>query len=143
MSDAPAMQPERRRGKSSERWRPAHRAPEDEDLEDLEGNDMAEGAAAGAGEGGEQLYRRPYRDDEMLDAAHQRIQQRKDAEEKLHERLMGHLGQLPSRRETELARAARAPLDAPPQKDPAEVDAKAPITALQRALDAAGMPGWV
>ena len=38
---------------------------------------------------------RPYREDNTMDAAHERIQQRKDAEQKLHARLMGHLGQLP------------------------------------------------
>ena len=61
---------------------------------------------------------RPYREDGTMDAAHVRIQQRKEAEDMLHDRLMGHLGQLPTRRQTELARAGRPPIDAPPARDP-------------------------
>lgn len=139
MSDAPAMQADGRRGMSSDRGRPARRALKDNDgdsQEQVQG--WQDDAVVEQQQQQQQRYSRPYRDDEMLDAAHQRIQQRKDAEERLQERLIGHLGQLPSRRETELARAARAPLDAPPRKDPAEVDPKSPA-ALQRALEAAGM----
>jgi hypothetical protein len=80
---------------------------------------------------------RPYREDDTMGPAHQRIQQRKEAEDKLHDRLMGHLNQLPSRRETELARATRAPIDAPPPRDPAEEEERTPRD-VRRALLAAG-----
>ena len=56
---------------------------------------------------------RPYRDDEMLISAHERILQRKSEEELKQQRLMSHVRELPTRRQTELARAERAPLDAP------------------------------
>ena len=56
---------------------------------------------------------RPYRDDEMLISAHERILQRKGEEELKQQRLMSHVRELPTRRQTELARAERAPLDAP------------------------------
>jgi len=94
---------------------------------------------AGEEEGGEEesFVARPYRDDDTMGLAHQRIMQRKEAEDKLHDRLMGHLHQLPSRRETELARAARAPIDAPPPRDPAEEEERAPRD-VRRALMAAG-----
>ena len=94
---------------------------------------------AGEEEGGEEesYVARPYRDDDTMGLAHQRIMQRKEAEDKLHDRLMGHLQQLPSRRETELARAARAPIDAPPSRDHAEEEERAPRD-VRRALMAAG-----
>jgi len=86
---------ERERSKSADRDRtaPAHHALDEDEDKDAEDMVTADDRS------------RPYREDTTMDAAHQRIQQRKEAEHALQERLMGHLGQLPSRRETELARA--------------------------------------
>ena len=84
-----------------------------------EGEDDEAGQPGQAGQAG-QDDARPYRQDPKMHAAHQRIKLQKEAQ--LHQI---HSGQLPNRRETELARAARPPLNAQPlPKNAAETDGK-------------------